>query len=91
MKMFITPSAPSGAKARGRQLKFCAAIVIFATSTILLTGAPDDAPLSVFDEKVNATTFWIKNEQFGGDSPVFLQVSNKNKRGLGQLAFVQFN
>ena len=62
MKMFTKPSAPSGAKARGRQLKFWAAIVIFATSSICLTGAPDGAQQPGFDETKISPSFSSNNE-----------------------------
>ena len=79
MKIIPSTSAPSGAKARCRQIFFWAAFLTFVSTTICLAGASDGAPQPDFDEKFSATSFLTINEQIDDGIPDFLLVFNTKK------------
>ena len=77
--MFITMTAPSGAKARCRQIIFWATILTLLSTTICLAGAPDRAQQPDLGEKFNATPYLTINEQTDVGVHDFLLVFNTEK------------
>ena len=76
-------TAPSGAKAFGRQLFFWLAISLFASTPISLAGAPAGAPQPIFNITINAPPFLTNIEQFCVLDPEVPLVFNKQNLVFG--------